>query len=286
MGYLLFSKELNKSTCFYNQVLWAGQFSVAQSNGSIVRFIQNYIRNKDVILIILTCDGEIHTTEIDVVLNANKLPTKKIIVGTLAQKTEDLLNYLYMPLDDNFFTNGVNFDQLPKWEDRSAVAFWRGGSSGGGLDGARCRTVAKLIDYYATDVKLIKNYGWENGKNIPDNFFKGDRVNYCEFLKYKIFFIIDGNCIASNHMWGFGTGCVPFIISNAKCWFLRFLTPFVNYIPIDYDLANLIEQIEWVRNNDADAKQIADNALQFSKEYFSAEFQQQYLMDEIDRLCD
>ena len=36
-----------------------------------------------------------------------------------------------------------------------------------------------------------------------------------DYLQYKIFFIVDGNCIASNHMWGFATGCVPFIISNA-----------------------------------------------------------------------
>ena len=66
--------------------------------------------------------------------------------------------------------------------------------------------------------------------------------------------IIDGNVIASNHMWGFACGCVPFIISNAKCWFTEFLIPHVNYIPIQYDLSDLKEKIEWVINNDSEAE--------------------------------
>jgi len=179
-----------------------------------------------------------------------------------------------------FFLNGVKhyLNNLPLWKDRKSTVFWRGGVSGGQLESIRCRTVHKLLDYPDSDVKLTR--GWELPNVIPDNFFS-DRVNYRDFLDYKIFLVIDGNCIASSHMWAFGTGCVPLIISDAKCWFNKFLIPFVNYIPINYDLSNLIEQIEWVKNNDAEAEQIGKNALQFAYHNFSPSFQEKYLIDEI-----
>jgi glycosyltransferase involved in cell wall biosynthesis len=85
-------------------------------------------------------------------------------------------------------------------------------------------------------------------------------------------------------MWGFATGCVPFLISNAKCWFSEFLKPFVNYIPIKYDLSDLIEKIEWVRNNDELAEKISKNALEFTDDIFSASFQQSYLKVSINNI--
>ena len=69
-------------------------------------------------------------------------------------------------------------------------------------------------------------------------------------------------------MWCFAIGAVPVIISNAKCWFSKFLIPFVNYVPVNYDLSNLREFIDWLINNEDQSKNIADNALQFSKRIF------------------
>jgi hypothetical protein len=273
-----------------NSNLWSGQFSICNSNGQIMKFINNYLKNKDVLFLIFYSDGDIQPHFVDHVLNKlpSELKNKKLIVGTLGEKNENhelqkIIKYLYMPLDDVFFSSGVTncFNNLPPWESRKSIVFWRGGVSGGDhLESIRCRTVAKLLNYPDTDVKV--NHGWEPpGNIIPDTFF-GERVDYTELLNYKTFIILDGNCIASAHMWGFGSGGVPFLISNATCWFSKFLKPFVNYIPIKYDLSNLIEQIEWVRNNDAEAKKIAENALKFAKEVFSPEFQRKYLMNEID----
>jgi glycosyltransferase involved in cell wall biosynthesis len=268
-------------------VLWCGLFSKASFDGSIVNFIMNYLKqiNKSTILALKQHDGNIN----DEIINFSKEFVREndiLIVGTLAQVIEDKgLNYLYFPLDDNFFENGVHhyFQNIPLWNERKAIAYWRGGFSGGGKESARYRVVEKLLDYDKADVKITPWGGWENGKDIPDNFFDG-RVHYTEFLKYKIFMIIDGNVIASNHMWGFACGCVPFIISNAKCWFTEFLIPHVNYIPIQYDLSDLKEKIDWVINNDSEAEKIAQNALKFSREVFSSEFQKKYLIDKINKI--
>jgi hypothetical protein len=298
--YILYENGILIKNTICHIDLWRNLFSTALINGSIVNFIVDYIKNKDVLLILFHSDGDIMLNDVEYVLNENQNvdKNKKIIVGTLAQKNyhylEDIkINYLYLPLDDDFFINGVNyyFNELnnyiimPLWENRKAVAFWRGGVSGIKIESVRKRVIEKLLNYQYADVKYIKynHSDWEVGKNIPEYLF-GNVVDYRELLNYKIFLIIDGACISSAHMWGFASGAVPFLISNANCWFMEFLTPYVNYIPIEYDLSNLIEQIEWVRNNDLKAKKIADAALEFSIIYFSAKFQQKYLMDKIDKI--
>jgi glycosyltransferase involved in cell wall biosynthesis len=268
--------------------LWYGHFSVAKYNGTIVHFIIDYLKkiNKSTIFALFQDDGNIPLNYIVDATENIITPNDNLIVGTLAQITEDKdIHYLYLPLDDVFFENGVSryFQNIPSWNERKAIAYWRGGCSGdGGINSIRCRVVGKLLDYDKADAKITHWGGWENGKNVPENYF-GDRMDYTEFLKYKIFMIVDGNCIASNHMWGFASGGVPFIISNAKCWFSEFLIPFVNYIPIQYDLSDLKEKIEWVVHNDSEAEKIAQNALQFSREVFSSEFQKKYVMNKINQ---
>jgi spore maturation protein CgeB len=73
------------------------------------------------------------------------------------------------------------------------------------------------------------------------------------------------------------------LISNAYCWFSEYLEPYINYIPVAYDLSDLVEKIEWVKNNDSAAKEIAQGALEFTRTVFSAEFQRQYLHKEISK---
>jgi hypothetical protein len=104
-------------------------------------------------------------------------------------------------------------------------------------------------------------------------------------MKYKMNLIIDGNVIASSHMWAFVSGAVPMMISNATCWFSRYLIPFVHYIPIKYDLSDLQDKIMWVMQHDQEAENIAKNALEFARNIFSPEFQREYLKTEIERIC-
>jgi hypothetical protein len=287
-NYIVFKNgEIIKNNMNKND-LWDGDFSKALPFGSIVQFVVNYLKqiDKNTLFLLTVSDGDITLDEINNNTKDYLSPEDTLIVSTLGQVKEDNdIHYLYFPLDDDFFNNGVSyyFQNIPKWNERKAIAYWRGGCSGfNGKESVRCRVVGELLDYDKADVKLTRGW-WEQGKGIPDSYLS-DRVHYSEMLKYKIFMIIDGNCIASNHMWGFASGGVPFIISNAKCWFIDFLTPFVNYIPIQYDLSDLKEKIDWVINNDSEAEQIAKNALQFSRDYFSSDFQKKYLIEKINQM--
>jgi spore maturation protein CgeB len=57
----------------------------------------------------------------------------------------------------------------------------------------------------------------------------------------------------------------------------------VHYVPIQYDLSDLKEKIEWLVMNDDKAKEIATNAMEFARTVLSAEFQHGYLFREIQR---
>ena len=286
--------------------LWDGLFSKVLKDGFLINFLQSCLP-KNTILVVPLSDGNIKSTykegefkglynmaiweEIEPYINEAREKDKIFMLGTLSQINEEHgINYIYLPLDDAFLEHGVRpfFQNIPEWSKRSSDLCWRGGCSGGNIP-IRAKFVDLLFEYNKVNTKNVRlSRWWREGKNINEKYFANpscDRLHFSEFLKYKIFFIIDGAVISSSHMWGFASGAVPFLISNAKCWFSSFAVPFVHYIPIEYDLSNLIEQIEWVLENDEKASQIAQNALDFSSTYFSAEFQQKYLRDSINNFC-
>ena len=279
--------------------LWDGMFSKVSKNGSIIKFIQNNLP-QNTICVIPVSDGNVkrkHSNneykdlewdEIQKYIDYANDNNKIFILGVLCHigKQEENVNYLYIPLDDTFFEHGIehNFpqDSLPSWNDRSNELCWRGNCSGiNGNNSLRVNFVRKLFDYPgAQNVRL--GPWWCENKNIPNEYIS-NIINHTDFLKYKIYFIVDGNVIASNHMWGFASGCVPFLISNGTCWFQHLIKPYEHYIPVNYDLSNLIEQIEYIKNNDDIAEKIAKNALDFSRKYFSSEYQKQYILDSIQK---
>lgn len=302
MEYIIF--EDGKLVSDMNSVvLWSGLFSNAYKDGSIISYLKNHLP-KNSICFIPKSDGNLcknndktkgwNDFEWNLIEQFNQyanMKKKMFILVTLSQISEEPnINYLYLPLDDVFFTYGVNKffpnEEMPKWEDRSDILCWRGSCSGiNGNESIRVKFVKKIQEYsekhgIKNDVKL--SYQWSEDKNIDDKLF-GDRYDYDEFLKYKIFFIVDGNCISSNYMWGFATMCVPVMITNAKCWFSQYIIPYVHYIPIKYDLSDLFKQLDWIKNNDDIAKRIAENAYEFSRIFFSADFQQNYVKNQLDK---
>jgi len=52
-------------------------------------------------------------------------------------------------------------------------------------------------------------------------------------------------------------------------WFVPYMEPFVHYIPLKEDLSDLKEVMEWVRDNPAKVKKIAEQGKEFYWEYLS-----------------
>jgi hypothetical protein len=199
-------------------------------------------------------------------------------------------NTLLLPLDDDTFNRGLRtvlggFPK-PSWEQRKPVAFWRGGSSGCDRPMLRHKVLDILFENPSADVAFTPG-GWpQNDATIPSHYFKSSRVDIGEHMKYKYIFIIDGNCIASAHQWVFGSGSVPIMISHPdnNYWFKKYLKPMVNYVPIKYDLSDLVEKLEWLVANDDKAKAIAMEAVRLSDTIFTSEFQKAYVDTELETI--
>lgn len=278
-----------------DNVLWNGKFSVAYANGPIIQFIQSMLP-ANTVCVIPKSDGNINRPikgqyqnvdwekqiqpHLDYAIQAGK----KFIIGTLAQITEEPypVHYLYIPLDDTFFNHGIFPVVADPWKQRSSQLCWRGGCSGGGNQSARVR----FVDYIykmdpSTDVRLSK--WWSEGKQIPSHLFR-ERIPHQTFFRHKIIFIVDGNVIASNQMYAFASGSVPFLITNAKCWFSHLIRPFVHYIPIKYDLSDLEDHIRFVEEHKEEAEAIATNAVELSRTIFSPEYQREYIRSRIQEI--
>ncbi len=50
-------------------------------------------------------------------------------------------------------------------------------------------------------------------------------------------------------------------------WFRKYLVPYKHFVPIQHDLSDLVEKIEWCRSHDSECEQIAKNAKVFYDTY-------------------
>jgi hypothetical protein len=290
---------------------WAGLHSVANRYGYIDLFlyevvykyylVNNLINNTYVGIL----HGDIYNKHfydifIEKIKNNNTLldTNANLIIGTLCYRADFYHNYIITtPLDDNIFSKGLENvlgnDALKKWEERLPIAFWRGGDS----HQFRVETCKKLKNNINANVKIVihplfnKDDEITNALSIRytdilDDCFCSERVSIKEHYNYKYILIIDGACIASSHQWVFGSGSVPIMISNPEnvYWFKHLLEPMVHYVPVKIDLSDIEEKIEWLINNDELAKKIMLNALEFSKKYFSSEYQKKYIINEVSRI--
>ena len=299
---VVFSNGVLEEPC-PNRDLWNGKYSVAHARGSMISYLRGEFKRAweqthiPFLCVIPCTDGNLNCGHLATYLERSKRDGQILILGTLGQsfeEGEEDIHYLYLPLDDHFFDHGLIYflaeAQKKPWTDRISKAVWRGGCSGGctpgpgeshtpALETARVRTVASLIkENEIADVKLC--WWWSDNKGIPTEYF-GPRMEPDEMMNYKIHLIIDGNVIASSHMWAFASGAVPLLISNARCWFSDFLVPYVNYIPVAYDLSDLQEKIRWVLDNPMEGEEIAKRAMGFASLLFSPEFQREYLSNRI-----
>ena len=281
---------------------WAGIFSMCHSNGSVVKTAKQIISGLDVPItfVLPMSDGYSNDPDKGIARKdreefESNIKEPNTIVGILCTRDFYDPRAFLMPLDDDSFERGVvdvvaSQAKLPKWEDRKPIVYWRGCLSGGHAPTIRTRVVWSLYDFPYTDVKLTRNRNMDpehQGRLLfsEDTRFYDEVRGLDEHVKHKYILILDGNCIASAHQWVFASGSVPVMVTHPDndYWFKKYLKPGFHYVSVQYDLSDLKEKIEWLVNNDAEAKQIANNAMEFAKTILSSEFQHGYLMKEIRR---
>lgn len=109
--------------------------------------------------------------------------------------------------------------------------------------------------------------------HVAGNEIRTNGVSLEELVKkYKYVLDIGGNGYSGRLSYLlFSNRPLLFVERDHVQYFVKDLEPYVHYVPVKRDLSDLIDQIKWIKNNEAKCKEIARNAQDFAKENFEYE---------------
>ena len=154
-------------------------------------------------------------------------------------------------------------NQVP-WKEKTEQLFWRG------RDSRRER-----LDL----VRLSKKHPENINASITAFFFFRDQeeelgrhpyVSFFDFFNYKYQMNLDGTVAAYR---------LPFLLAGGSLvlkadspyyeHFYPSLAPWKHYVPVKADLSDLLEKIQWAKDHDDKAQDIARNAAQFARSHLT-----------------
>ena len=152
-------------------------------------------------------------------------------------------------------------NQLP-WEEKTEKLFWRGRDSR--------RERLQLVE-------LAQKYPDAINASITAFFFFRDEearlgktpyISFFDFFDHKYQMNIDGTVAAYRLPYLLaGSGLVFKQESSYYEHFYSSLEPWVHYVPVASDLSDIMDRIEWARDNDDKARQIVRNAQKFAEDH-------------------
>ena len=164
----------------------------------------------------------------------------------------------------------------PKWQGKKSQLIWRGSTA---QLGWRIPLILENLSYFSrvSLCHLSEQYpalinakftifaqGAEFIPSLQD--FKGDWISYKKQVEYKYHILIDGNVSSYTCSgWRFFINSLIFKPESQWIqWYYDALQPYVHYVPVEANLADLPQKIQWAIHHDKDAKMIAGNAREFA----------------------
>lgn len=171
-------------------------------------------------------------------------------------------------------------NQIFPWHMKQPTIFWRGNSTGPGLTDddwqkvpriALCLKAKEINDTRAIDVGLSNLTPFskpEHETRILDLDIVRGFVPFFDFLKYRYQIDVDGfaNAWISCFTKLASHALTLKITSTQRQWYYDRLVPWKHFIPVAEDSTNLREILDWLRNHDAEAHTIADNAFSLTSD--------------------
>jgi len=163
----------------------------------------------------------------------------------------------------------------------------------------RLLAVSICQDIEDADVRFIPMYdGDRTAINVAEKYLGpglwSERISEPQFLakqqEYKYVLSLPGSDVPSSLRTDLLSGCLTLMPTPfwENVWFFG-LKPYVHYIPLRADFADLEERLQWCRDNDSQCREIAESARRFALERFepSIEFNVQRRMIErvVNQLC-
>eukprot|EP00439_Symbiodinium_sp_Y106_P086387 s275_g32.t3 len=117
---------------------------------------------------------------------------------------------------------------------------------------------------------------------LKDEGLFAPRLSAEDFELYKYQIALEGNSATDRLAWQLFMGSVVLIPDQP--WQvmgpLRMLQPWVHFVPLSYDLSDLVDRLQWLISHDPEAKAIAQNGVAFAHRHLTCDDYIHY----IDRL--
>lgn len=184
----------------------------------------------------------------------------------------------------SMFNKMDEFDR--PWDQKKNAAVFRGALAGIRNDGLtvaqisslpgnevclkipRCRLVLQNLESELVDAKLFGDrLDFREALNdavdlyeIDDGaLFAKEKMSYAEMLEYKAQIVLEGDEVASDFKWALFSKSVVLAPPPTKTgWAMEeLLKPWVHYVPLESDLSDVTEKMQWVLDNDEEAQAIA-----------------------------
>jgi len=191
-----------------------------------------------------------------------------------------------------------NFKQFQKpWEEKDAVAFFRGNATGGGIDASTNQRIhlsqlshdwddpshrncglldAKLVGFNGRDKKVANKKMTFLRTNGPGSlpFDVGDkhRVPMYKQATYKYVIYVEGHCAANRYAFLMMMGSLIIKVDSIcvadSMWYFPVLTALAadgsnwetaDHVPVKKDLSDLAERLRWCREHDAECQRMVEN---------------------------
>ncbi|CAK0829351.1 unnamed protein product [Prorocentrum cordatum] len=94
-----------------------------------------------------------------------------------------------------------------------------------------------------------------------------------EQAQYKYTAALEGDSAADRLYWQLFTGSVVLVPEGPwqELALRELLEPYVHYVPVRYDLSDLVDRVSWLRENDDEARRIAQRALTFAQRHLTCD---------------
>ena len=189
-------------------------------------------------------------------------------------------DFVYVSTRGYAYARQVFRDGKIPWAQRSAMAFWRGSTTGipgkhGDWSSLPRAKLCQLAQRHASsglfDVGFnsIVYFGDETATEIRKLGLIRDAVPWQEWNRYKFQIDIDGNTNAWSGLFQrLLTGSPVLKVESSQGlvqWYYDQLRPWDNYVPVSPDLSDLVHKIRWLQRNDSIAEQIGRRGFELTE---------------------
>eukprot|EP00301_Raphidiophrys_heterophryoidea_P007973 c13014_g2_i1.p1 GENE.c13014_g2_i1~~c13014_g2_i1.p1 ORF type:complete len:448 (-),score=116.56 c13014_g2_i1:127-1272(-) len=178
----------------------------------------------------------------------------------------------------------LNAESSLNWDSKTNKIFWRGTTTGGPtpeqghdyMQNQRVHAVSLSLSDKHSAYFDARFSGFVQGDSTTENEFNrlglmGNGAGRGEWLRYKYVMDLDGNTNSWDGLfWKLLSNSVVFKVTSKNNppyveWYYPRLHAWEHFIPVKADLSDLEEKYNWALNNDAKAKQIAEQATVLAK---------------------